>query len=175
MANRMHGVYDPGAVSGQFQEADVALAWVSVLRRELLALNDVEVFLTRANNVSPTPLQRRAAYAKEMNCDALLSLHTNAFRDDAANGVETLWRTSGSDRLASVVNQVLVHEMGLRDRGIKRRPLLAVLSFQPSVLLELGFITNAADRVAMHSDEIRQRTCRRLARVVVAHLRGGQD
>lgn len=167
LGNRSAGVYDPGAVSGAFQEATIALAWAAELERKLMALG-VKVVMTRRTAEDAAPLLRRAAVAREVKADALVSVHLNAFHIDGANGVETLWRTPDSQALAKVVQDVLVAELGLSDRGPKYRPMLAVLGFDPSVLIELGFITNAGDRARLLDDEVRRSTCRALARAVVA-------
>jgi len=80
-------VFDPGAMhnpSGT-READVVLAYGLELKGVLEA-RGMEVFMTRDNNTSPTPVGRRASRAKTAGCDIFVSIHLNSADSSSANG-----------------------------------------------------------------------------------------
>ena len=170
MANRTPGVYDPGATHVEngvrFEEADIALHYALALK-DVLRARGIEVFMTRDDRTDMAPLRQRAAEAERAGCDLFLSLHLNDFESDQANGTETLFRGDRSRDLATRMQQALVSALGLRDRGIKERPDLAVLRFNgPAALLELGFIANDRDRDRLLSAAVRAVTCEAIAQEI---------
>jgi N-acetylmuramoyl-L-alanine amidase len=95
-----------------------------------------------------------------MNPDAFVSIHCNAIADDPEtpqdereifNGFEVYYRDDGDKPLADKINYYLART-GLRNRGVlqdvahlgKRLTVLNSLEV-PSVLVELGFLTNKRD------------------------------
>lgn len=150
MSSRTAGVFDPGAVNNAFREADIALRYVHALDDEAQA-RGWPTFLTRHDNETHAPLGQRVKAAKDAGCTVLISLHVNAALTSAATGVETLYRASRD--LADHIQPRVADVMGLRDRGVKFRDDLAILRFTPSVLVELGFISNQYDLVAMMKPE----------------------
>jgi len=87
MSNATLGVFDPGAVhnASATREADVVLAYGLELR-SILQARGIEVFMTRENATSPTPVGKRASRAKAANCDSFVSIHLNSFSSSSANG-----------------------------------------------------------------------------------------
>lgn len=151
MANRTPGVFDPGAVHGTTFEADIALA-VGFFLRDECARRGWQFVMTRNDSSTPSPLGRRVGIAKAGGADCLVSIHCNAHDKITANGTETLY--SHAERLAAAVQRRLVAELGTRDRGVKRGDGLAVLRYdRPAILVELGFISNPADRALLVSGE----------------------
>jgi N-acetylmuramoyl-L-alanine amidase len=173
-SNRSAGVFDPGAThkEGQtnFQEADIALQYGLALK-QTLADRGINSFMTRTNNTDAAPVALRASRAKEAGCDAYISFHLNDAEDDAAHGLEVLYRSDVKDKaLATVLQQELVDATGIRNRGIKQRTDLAVLKFKPgpAVLIELGFIANDNDRNTLLNAETRASVCRTIVDVLTA-------
>lgn len=87
---------------------------------------------------------------KDWNPDLVISIHHNAFFDQSANGSEICYFGDKSEELANVMGKYIEYELGLRWRGLKRRPDLRVLKDAlelgiPAVLIEGGFITNQND------------------------------
>lgn len=164
MDSRKPGVYDTGAVSGSFVEASIALVWGVELAK---ACTDrgLSVWLTRDARADVAPLLTRVARAEQAGCTHLLSLHVNDADDMSANGVETLYRRNESLGFAKLVQEVAQPILGLRDRGVKLRPNLAVLRsvVMRSALLEVGFIGNACDRRAFVELSTVRRVCQCLA------------
>jgi len=82
-----HGGSDPGAIGrGRLQEKDVTLRLARALRRELVA-RGFSVVLTRDGDRSLSLLER-TAIAEGAGGDLFVSLHANAARNRAAEGLE---------------------------------------------------------------------------------------
>lgn len=82
-----HGGSDPGAIGrGRLQEKDVTLRLARALRRELVA-RGFSVVLTRDEDRSLSLLER-TAIAEGAGGDLFVSLHANAARNRAAEGLE---------------------------------------------------------------------------------------
>ncbi|MBU8909378.1 N-acetylmuramoyl-L-alanine amidase family protein, partial [Desertibacillus haloalkaliphilus] len=86
--------------------------------------------------------------------DIFVSIHVNS-GPSGGHGTETWIASSSSSssdsrKLAEMINKRLVAELGTRDRGVKTANF-AVLreTNMPSVLVELGFITNSNDASIM--------------------------
>lgn len=88
------------------------------------------------------------ATANEMDADIFISLHCNAFNEQA-KGTECLVfsKFAKSERLAKAIQAQIVNSLNTVDRGIKERPDLAVLkgTQMTAVLVEMAFIDNAED------------------------------
>ncbi len=150
-----------GAEGYGFREQDLVWRIGAELYRLLAADSNFVPRLSR-----PTPdtaigtstadsLRRRVAEAEAFGANLFLSLHTNASSLPAANGSEALVFSAASP--AYRIGEVLLREMtaltGTANRGVELRPGLYVLrrTSMPSVLMELGFITNAGDAALMNS------------------------
>lgn len=152
MSNRTDGVYDPGAVSGEYKEAEIVLSQAEKVR-DYLEAKGYTVYLTRENATTPTPLSTspkhlgRIDIAKDKNADIFVSLHYNASDSADANGTEVLYNGEKSQKLAEQIHYSLVNAIDTTDRGIKERTDLRVLkSSIPSALVETGFLSNSKDR-----------------------------
>lgn len=147
MGNAVEGRFDPGAVSAGYSEAGIVLGYALALRDAAIK-RDWTVHMSRVGNVDPCPVGLRAAYAESFGCDVFVSIHCNASDNATASGTETLYRAS--PLFAQDLQSATCEALGLRDRGCKSRPDLAVLKFaRPAALIELGFISNDADRAIM--------------------------
>ena len=82
-----HGGKDPGRPAKNFSEKDIALNIVLKLGNKLKGLEDVKVIYTRDNDVF-VDLKERGRIANEADADLFVSIHCNAFSNDAS-GTET--------------------------------------------------------------------------------------
>jgi N-acetylmuramoyl-L-alanine amidase len=142
--------YDPGAVGGGLQEADIALAW-GITGKWVLNQMGIAVWMTRDDDRDPTPLSSRDDRAEAQGCTHYISLHCNA-GGITATGIEVFYRDNADLRWGRQVLGAAVGALKLRNRGMKTedqspRGRLSVLDFQGSAcLLELGFISSPWDR-----------------------------
>ena len=172
MSNSNSGVFDPGAtkkVGGNtFAEADIVLRYGHTLR-QLLEDAGTEVFMTRTSSADAAPVAGRATRAANAGCTRFVSLHLNSNNSAQANGIEVLFRDAVKDKpLADALQKALVKETGFKDRGTQKRTDLAVLKFKPgaAVLIELGFISNDADRSFLIAGANRDRICAAIVKAI---------
>lgn len=147
MGNKAPNVYDPGAVWGGLQEADLVLHF-GIELREVLQFRGHQVVMTRASRPQPCPLATRSRFG--LDCDVFLSLHVNSSVGAAAGGPEVWFRDDQrSFVLASAIDAALDASSHLADRDLKRSHDKRVLMGNPAlaaVLVEIGFINVARDR-----------------------------
>lgn len=150
-----HGGKDPGAVSvNGTQEKDITLAVSRKVFGILQALG-FRVSTTRVGDVYPT-LQGRCDLEHELAPDAFISLHCNAAVNRQAKGIE-VWTSPGdtaADPLAVELFKSLQRTFPARkyrtdmaDGDEDKEGNFCVLkhTFCPAVLIEMGFVSNAAE------------------------------
>lgn len=163
-----HGGKDPGTtgVSGIYEK--VSNLAIATRVYDLLA-NDsrIEVRMTRTDDTF-YPLEERAAMANDWPADAFVSIHGNSYEDGSVSGSETFYRYDNGLSLAEAIHDKLVDAMGFKDRGIRLNELkVLTLSRVPSVLIESGYLSNAAEEAVLLSEEGQNR----LAQAIVDGLK----
>ncbi|OIJ11715.1 hypothetical protein BKP37_14820 [Anaerobacillus alkalilacustris] len=154
-----HGGNDPGAVAHGYREKDIVLK-MSLFLKQKLEQAGAKVVMTRSSDVFVS-LSNRTAVAKNANADIFLSIHTNSSTFESAHGTETFWNRNyerhNSEKLASSLQSKLVQNLGLRDRGVKEAGFEVIKYTQmPSVLIELGFLTNKAEAQKLASSQFQE-------------------
>ncbi|MFC4810090.1 N-acetylmuramoyl-L-alanine amidase family protein [Paenibacillus sp. GCM10023250] len=145
-----HGGKDPGSegASGQWEKDNnlaLALKLYELLKDDPL----FEPRLTRSDDTF-VELADRAQAADGWGADALISIHGNAFEDSSVAGTETYYTHPGSMGLAEAIHGKVVAALGFPDRGVKEEKLKVLsLSEMPAVLVEPGYLTNAAEEAFM--------------------------
>lgn len=144
-----------GAEGNGLREQDIVFR-IGILLADLLRANpEFEVRLSRPTadtqigTSNTTSLRARVADANSWGADYFLSLHTNASSIASATGSEAFAfsRSSPAFALGEDILAALSESTGLRNRGMQVRSGLYVLrkTTMPSILIELGFITNPND------------------------------
>jgi N-acetylmuramoyl-L-alanine amidase len=151
-----------GAEGNGLREQDIVYEVAQQLAQLLRANGNFDVRLTRntptevLGTSNATSLQQRVQIANSWPADYFISIHANASTNPEANGTEvyTYRNTGAAYELAQEIQEAIVEEMDMRDLGVKTNPSLYVLrrTAMPAVLVELGFITNAADAQKMSQD-----------------------
>ena len=94
-------------------------------------------------------LVARVRGAQEFGADYFISLHTNSYEIESANGIEVFVaeQDSTSYVFGDSLLQGLINSTNLRNRGMQLNPDLYVLqnATMPAALLEMGFISNPTD------------------------------
>ena len=145
-----HGGSDPGATGPLGaegpREADLNMYAMLQLKERLEALG--ATIVTSNTDVNKTTSQtEREQSVKSSGADIGISIHHNSV-DTSVNvsnvkGTETLYSQPLSRRLADTIQKNLVSNVNTSDRGIKYQSLyMCRFREMPTVLIELGFITN---------------------------------
>ena len=157
-----HGNYDPGATVGKVYEKDIVRR-VAVEIEKRLKAEGAEVILTRDDDTFLT-LQERVDFAKDQYAEAFVSVHANSAGSTSANGAETYYDSSKNENateskvLAGDIQKAIVEQVGMNDRGVKDSSFYVIReNDMPSVLVELGFLTNVEDREKLTSQEYLER------------------
>ncbi|WP_179343372.1 N-acetylmuramoyl-L-alanine amidase family protein [Winogradskyella ursingii] len=147
-----HGGKDSGAIGlNDIQEKDVVMS----IANEILRLNNdlekpLDIYLTRYSDTFIS-LSDRTKLAKALKADLFVSLHCNHSDSPNARGVEIYVAdaeskySDDSTWLAFQIQAALNTELGFESRGVKFRNfqvLRETVAYCPSVLLELGFLSN---------------------------------
>jgi len=154
-----HGGEDAGAIGpGGSKEKTVTLEIAKRLEKQLKMQLGIPIYLSRDGDYSRSTAQRLES-AAHPDVDVLIQLHTQSSFSTAPRGVTlivrpqeenaqgTLQRGEGeSVRLARVLAAAL-RNSGIEVAGILQAPLLPLgRGDLPTVLIELGYLTNTADR-----------------------------
>ncbi len=147
--------HNEGASGNGLYEQDLTFTIGCLLARLLETDGRFEVCLSRptADTVLGTDnsssLEARVQGAQKFGADYFISLHTNSYETEGANGIEVFVaeKDSTSYDFGNSLLQGLINSTNLQNRGMKLNPELYVLknATMPAALLEMGFISNSGD------------------------------
>lgn len=170
-----HGGVDGGASAEGLLEKTVTLDLALRLRRHLEAMG-VPVRLTREGDEDlGGPLTRgrhrrdlaeRVRRTHECGAALLVSLHANASRDPSERGFLILYQEDApaSQELAERLDRALAPLVRRREPPVGRTDLYVLRNCRPpAALLELGFLSNAADRALFRDEQHMERVAMALA------------
>jgi N-acetylmuramoyl-L-alanine amidase len=172
-------VMDGGGTAG---EARVVLA-VSLRLRTLLERAGVRVVMTRTRTAGMSMGNvARARIANRAGAALFLRVHADGSSDPARRGTHTLHPVSQrgwtddiavpSLRAARLVQREVVRALGFPNRGLDRRSDITGFNWAdvPTVLAELGFLTNPTERRVLASPGGQRRAANGLCRGVLRFL-----
>lgn len=168
-----HGGNDPGAVANNVVEKEVVLD-ISLRVQQMLESAGATVVMTRTNDTFYS-LNERVERANRDNVDAFVSIHANAAGNSAAKGSETFWNNyyAGvqSKLLAEKIQAKLVQKLNTVDRGVKQANFYVIKnSKMPSVLVEVGFLTNVEEAQRIQTNEFRQKSAEAIVEGLVEYF-----
>lgn len=178
-----HGGADPGAIHTDadgtiWRESHINLG-VTLKVKEILEANNVKVVLTREDDET-VELTTRGPLANEAETALFVSIHTNSIEGSKPHGIETWGSLELSatyagitdKNLAENIQKAVINKTGAHNRGIKDTTTLAVIrtTIMPSVLIEVGFISNAEERQLMFTEEYRQKLAEGIAEGILKTL-----
>ena len=147
-----HGGKDSGAIGiNGIQEKDVVLdIALEILRLNKHSEDPMNIYLTRYSDTLIS-LSDRSKLTKALETDVFISLHCNHSDNPNARGIEVYVANATSQYskdatwLAFKLQGAFNKELGFESRGVKFanfQVLRETLDNCPSVLLELGFLSN---------------------------------
>lgn len=140
-----HGGYDPGAMRNNVMEKNITMSIAKLIERNLKA-QGATVIMTRTDDKFVS-LEDRVILSNNKKPDIFVSVHINSSENATAHGIETHYFKDDSLELAKSIHQAMTTEIEETNRGIlKSRFYVIRHTNQPSVLLELGFISNDDER-----------------------------
>jgi N-acetylmuramoyl-L-alanine amidase len=184
MGNRKPGVFDSGIVNASTgeREADWNLKYA---RSIALNLSDMgaEAYLTRENNTVPCSLAWRVRTAMRMSAALLLSVHFNgdavpgdSAPDGKVKGDMVLWHTPASERFARAIFEHMgAHTIKKCGAGLVRRSDLCVLRYDPSILIQFGFLDDPEDFALLRNADWQASVCLAVAEAVVQTLEASKN
>lgn len=138
-----HGGRDVGAISiNETYEKTFTMKTTAELTHTLTTLG-AHVMLTR-NNDDYIRLASRPLLANISDADAFLSIHYNSFTDlTSVDGIDTYYYHNNDKGFANTLQNEIIHATNDHDRGIHHGDFQVLRqNHQPSLLVELGFISN---------------------------------
>ncbi len=155
-----HGGSETGVVADGLVEAELVWDLVSRLDGRLNALG-VQTWLTRGPNNGATD-EQRAHLANAVGADLVLSLHTDGFASERANGIAAYYYGAGEshstigERLADLAQRELVARTGMQDCHIHGKSwALLRMTRMPAVRIEIGYLTSPHDRSLLRDPQFR--------------------
>ena len=141
-----HGGEDSGAFYNGRKESNDVISLGKDIASELRS-HGVIVDETRTSDVTVS-LQTRSNFENRNIYDYFISFHRNAFKPEAASGVETYTYINQDSRSKSIADriQTAIVNIGFVNRGVKKEDFHVLRETKaPAVLIELGFIDNTFD------------------------------
>ncbi|MEK3798988.1 N-acetylmuramoyl-L-alanine amidase CwlD [Peribacillus sp. FSL H8-0477] len=157
-----HGGMDGGANFESIQEKEISLA-VTKKIQDFLQEQGALVLLTREDdsdlakdgtkgirNRKREDLQNRVKVINESEADLFLSIHLNAFPSRSSSGAQTFYTTRylENKQAATFIQEEIIRnlENTSRQPRIIQNIYLMTNATKPGALVEIGFISNAAER-----------------------------
>ncbi|WP_368297486.1 N-acetylmuramoyl-L-alanine amidase [Cytobacillus firmus] len=136
-----HGGYDNGTSGKIHKEKTLNLKTAQELKT-LLQRSGAKVVMTRSND-QYLSLNQRVNISHAQKADAFISIHYNAYSHNSSGIITFYYNNSKDGRLAQSIHNGLLVQTGMRNLGAKYGNYHVLrTNRQPSVLLELGFLSN---------------------------------
>ena len=153
-----HGGSDPGTSYGSITEKDITLK-VSTLVKGKLEAAGAKVLMPRTGDTFLPP-QKHIDFAHANYGEIFVSIHVNSADSTKAKGTETYYAKTPGDmyqediELATFVNNQIVKNVNMENRKVRQKNYIVVANTNiPSILVELGFLTNSEDRAKLTDDK----------------------
>lgn len=164
-----HGGSDYGAIRAGINEKDINLDIVKRVQA-ILATKNISVALTRDNDEFIS-LPDRTNICANNSPDIFVSVHVNSSAKPEINGIETHYYHEQGLQLANTVHACLVSNVKAKDRGLFKSKFYVINHTDvPAILVEIGFISNSAERVELINEARKQQTAKAIAEGILKYL-----
>ncbi|MBN8566025.1 MAG: N-acetylmuramoyl-L-alanine amidase [Flavobacteriales bacterium] len=151
-----HGGHDFGAIKDEWKEKTLT-SEIAKRIKEIHSDSAVEIHFTRSNDEFIT-LNDRTNLINNLKPDLVISLHINSSKNIFTNGFEVFISNKidffdKTKELAELLSSKLTNTQ-LRNRGLKIAPFWILKNSDcPSMVVELGFLSNENDRNYISSEK----------------------
>lgn len=166
-----HGGTDPGACMLGVKEAVITLEVALKLQKEL-ERQGATVIMTRTDNKKDLELVDILTIEQNAHPDFFISVHVNSSpRGEKCSGIQTYYRRPASSMFAHTVHHVMLSHLGAEDKKVHKAGFYVInYDLAPSVLLEIGYITNTADRRKLVSPAYQQKLAEAITAGIIRYL-----
>jgi N-acetylmuramoyl-L-alanine amidase len=151
-----HGGRDGGTVGARGTlEKNLNLATARLLSDKLRAAG-TNVIMTRTNDTYVS-LSSRVSISHYHKADAFISVHYDSIADRTVKGMTTYYHHLSHKRLSAELHSAVSSRTSLRDRGVRQGDYHVIReNRQPSVLLELGYLSNPAEEMLVSTAQYQE-------------------
>lgn len=153
-----HGGYDSGTIGyNGTLEKSVTLETANLLYNKLKAAG-ANVMMTRSTDTYVS-LQSRVVTSDTNKADAFVSMHYDSTLDPSVKGFTCYYYNTEKDKaLADAVHGEMASQSPSSDRGIRFGNFHVLReNHEPSILLELGYLSNSTEEMILSSDQYQER------------------
>lgn len=165
MIDAGHGGRDSGAISRSgVYEKDLNLNIVLKVADLFADDEEIAILLVRDSDIYYSP-EERYTMANQIKPDIFVSVHHNSFKGvSSISGVETYYYHSYSRQLANIMHKQLLAATGSKDRGAAKSDYkVTKYSTMPSVLLELGYLSNPEEEKQLRDPVVQDKIATAIA------------
>lgn len=167
-----HGGHDKGGQWGLVYEKHLALDTSARLESELKKRGFRTVMTRRSDYFISLP--ERVRIASRYSDAIFVSVHYNYTWKQHVSGIETFYHSGQSHALAAGVQNGMLSKVKAVNRGVKFARFYVIRNTTcPSILVECGFVSNAAERSRMKSAWFRQALAEGIADGIMRYRRAG--
>ncbi|CAH1222361.1 hypothetical protein PAECIP111891_05328 [Paenibacillus allorhizoplanae] len=167
-----HGGKDVGA-TGQtgIHEKDLTLQTALTIKQELAKKTGANIVLTREQD-DFLSLEERVEIAENHAADLFISIHFDAFTTNDVAGITTYYNKTSDRKLATLIHEELFEQdLDTRDRGVAQADYHVLRENQsPSLLLELGYISNRADEQRIQSQDFQIKAATAITEGIISYF-----
>ena len=166
-----HGGTQAGCEFEGILEKDITLS-VTLLLKEKLEESGVNVILTRDGD-QDVSLDERCAIANSADADLFVSIHCNSYTNDTSiMGFEGYYYQDADGKLlADLIFDALENYPSIKTRSVKEEDYKVLRETEmPSVLLEIGYLSNATERDDLQSSEYQNMLAHAMFNGIIAML-----
>ena len=174
-----HGGIDTGAIGPNGTcEKDNTLA-VALLLKEKLENNGATVVMThyleneRTSEDVQSNLDQRLLTINDSDADLFISIHNDSFSSSKSCGTTSFHHgDEASMRLATLVQDALISELGTQDRGVRFASFYLLRYAKiPGVVVETAFISNPEEEVLLASSDGRNKIAESIYQGIVKYFK----
>jgi N-acetylmuramoyl-L-alanine amidase len=165
-----HGGYDHGAIYGGINEKEININVAKKVNRYLTQAG-LESFMTRSEDRFVS-LAERVEISNTIKPKLFVSLHSNAvISNPKMAGLQTYYHSTGGYKLANVMHHQLINDVKMPDGKVRKANFYVCKNTKaPSILVEMGFMTNKDELKKLASDNYQDELAKSITKGIIEYL-----